>query len=119
MVEICRWLKASFSVSLTACSETPSWPARWRSTFSAARKPPSCASEDTSRKIGLRRSSFTSALDHFTTSSRSVPGISVYFQPVQDIQISTKASRSQYQYTLTGTDRNEVVKWSNALVHEM
>jgi len=49
----------------------------------------------------------------------SIPGISVYFQPVQDIQISTKSSRSQYQYTLTGTDRDEVVKWSNALVQEM
>ncbi len=49
----------------------------------------------------------------------SIPGISVYFQPVQDIQISTRSSRSQYQYTLTGTDRDEVVRWSNALVQEM
>ncbi len=33
-----------------------------------------------------------------------IPGMVVYFQPVQDIQISTRASRAQYQYTLTGTD---------------
>ena len=34
-----------------------------------------------------------------------MPGMTVYFQPVQDIQISTRSSRSQYQYTLTGTER--------------
>ena len=33
-----------------------------------------------------------------------IPGMIVYFQPVQDIQISTRASRAQYQYTLVGTD---------------
>src|SRR6266536_838266 len=33
-----------------------------------------------------------------------IPGMVVYFQPVQDIQLSTRASRAQYQYTLTGTD---------------
>ena len=30
--------------------------------------------------------------------------MTIYFQPVQDVQISTQSSRSQYQYTLTGTD---------------
>ena len=34
--------------------------------------------------------------------------MTVYFQPVQDIQISTRASRAQYQYTLVGTDAAEV-----------
>ena len=40
----------------------------------------------------------------------------VYFQPVQDIQISTRASRALFQYTLAGTDAAEVSKWANALV---
>jgi multidrug efflux pump len=39
----------------------------------------------------------------------------VYFQPVQDIQIGTRASRAQYQYTLTGTDAAEVKDWSARL----
>ena len=34
--------------------------------------------------------------------------MTVYFQPVQDIQIGTRASRAQYQYTLVGTDAAEV-----------
>jgi multidrug efflux pump len=36
------------------------------------------------------------------------PGVVVFFRPVQDIQISTRLSRGQFQYTLTGTDANEV-----------
>jgi multidrug efflux pump len=48
-----------------------------------------------------------------------IPGMAVYFQPVQDIQISTRASRAQFQYTLTGTDPDEVVQWSDRLVAEL
>ncbi len=28
-----------------------------------------------------------------------IPGMTLYFEPVQDIQITTRISRSQYQYT--------------------
>ncbi|MGX9393039.1 efflux RND transporter permease subunit [Nitrobacteraceae bacterium UC4446_H13] len=49
----------------------------------------------------------------------SIPGMTVYFQPVQDIQIGTQASRSQYQYTLTATDAAEVNQWANRLVQEL
>jgi multidrug efflux pump len=45
-----------------------------------------------------------------------VPGMKVYFQATQDIQISTRVSRAQYQYTLVGTDANEVLDWANRLV---
>jgi multidrug efflux pump len=48
-----------------------------------------------------------------------IPGMTIYFQPVQDVQISTQSSRSQYQYTLTATDAAEVSKWSNRLIEEM
>src|SRR6195256_3967710 len=48
-----------------------------------------------------------------------IPGMTVYFQPVQDVQISTQSSRSQFQYTLTGTDSAQVVLWAGKLVAEM
>ena len=48
-----------------------------------------------------------------------IPGMTVYFQPVQDIQISTRASRAQYQYTLAGTDTQEVTAWANRLVERL
>jgi multidrug efflux pump len=48
-----------------------------------------------------------------------IPGISVYFQAAQDVQISTRVSRAQYQYTLVSTDRNEVIEWSGKLVQKL
>ena len=44
-----------------------------------------------------------------------IPGMTVFFQPVQDIQISTRASRAHYQYTLTGANANDVIEWSDRL----
>ena len=49
----------------------------------------------------------------------NIPGVVVYFQPVQDIQISTRTSRAQYQYTLTGTDAQEVSNWSIKLAERL
>ncbi|MBN9456015.1 MAG: efflux RND transporter permease subunit [Bosea sp.] len=45
----------------------------------------------------------------------AIPGVVTYVQPVQDIQITTRASRSQYQYTLTGADQTEVMGWARRL----
>ena len=44
-----------------------------------------------------------------------IPGMYVYFQATQDIQISTRASRAQYQYTLGGSDADEVRDWAEKL----
>jgi multidrug efflux pump len=48
-----------------------------------------------------------------------IPGMTVYFQATQDIQISTRASRAQYQYTLVGTDTAEVLEWANTLTRRL
>ena len=57
-------------------------------------------SRDDAHDAGDRRSSSVCS-----ARSRPIPGVDVYFQPVQDIQISTRVSRAQYQYTLTGSRR--------------
>jgi multidrug efflux pump len=44
-----------------------------------------------------------------------IPGIAVYFQPVQDVQISTRVSRTRYQYTLMDTDPAELALWTPRL----
>ena len=49
----------------------------------------------------------------------AVPGVQVYFQPVQDIQISTQASRARYQYTLVSTAPDEVSKWSKRMAEAL
>ena len=63
-----------------------------------------------------RNSFVTDIVERLKQSVASIPGMVVYFQPVQDIQISTRASRALFQYTLAGTDAAEVSKWANALV---
>ena len=45
-----------------------------------------------------------------------IPGLSVFMQPVQDIQIGTRISRTQYQYTLVDTDAAELAVWSPKLL---
>ena len=66
-----------------------------------------------------RKGGVVAVIERLKQKVASVPGMTVYFQPVQDIQISTRSSRSQYQYTLTATDANDVVTWSSRLVQEL
>src|SRR3954454_1431218 len=61
----------------------------------------------------------TRMIDRLQSSIADIAGMTVYFQPVQDIQISTRASRAQYQYTLVGTDAAEVTTWSDRLVEAL
>jgi multidrug efflux pump len=63
-----------------------------------------------------RNSNVAQIIDRLKRGVAEIPGMTVYFQPVQDIQISTRASRAQYQYTLVGTDAAEVTTWSERLV---
>ncbi|MBX6327871.1 MAG: efflux RND transporter permease subunit [Pseudolabrys sp.] len=58
-------------------------------------------------------------IDRLKRRVAGVPGMMVYFQATQDIQISTRISRAQYQYTLVSTDRNEVTLWADRLVHAL
>jgi multidrug efflux pump len=73
----------------------------------------------TLRPRGERRAFVTEVVDRLRAVVAAVPGLVVYFQPVQDIQISTRSSRAQYQYTLSGTDPDEVNKWSASLVERL
>ena len=54
-------------------------------------------------------------VDRLKNTVARVAGVHVYFQPVQDIQISTQASRARYQYSLVSTSPVEVSKWSKKL----
>ena len=68
---------------------------------------------------GDRKTDIAVVVDRLKQRVSGIPGMTVYFQAVQDVQISTRASRSQYQYTLTATDAAAVNEWSKKLVQEM
>jgi multidrug efflux pump len=63
-----------------------------------------------------RRAHVDEIVARLKQATAGVAGMTVYFQATQDIQISTRASRAQYQYTLVSTDRDDVIEWSDKLV---
>ncbi|MGE0733405.1 MAG: efflux RND transporter permease subunit [Alphaproteobacteria bacterium] len=71
-------------------------------------------------KSRSERSEFVDAIvERLKKRADTVPGALAFFQPVQDIQISTRVARGQYQYTLTGTDSAEVVDWAKRLADRL
>ena len=48
-----------------------------------------------------------------------VQGFEMYMQPVQDITVDDRVSRTQYQYTLEDPDVNELNQWTNTFVGKM
>jgi len=48
-----------------------------------------------------------------------LPGIVPFAKPVQDVQIATRASFSQFQYTLTGSVAADVRRWGGSLLAEL
>ncbi|WP_027157612.1 MdtB/MuxB family multidrug efflux RND transporter permease subunit [Methylobacter luteus] len=48
-----------------------------------------------------------------------VPGITLYLQPVQDLTIENRVSRTQYQFTLEAVDLEELNHWTHRLVGQL
>jgi multidrug efflux pump len=48
-----------------------------------------------------------------------VQGMRLYMQPVQDITVDDRVSRTQYQYTLEDPDFNELNEWTDKFVTEL
>jgi multidrug efflux pump len=49
----------------------------------------------------------------------SVGGMHLYMQPVQDITVDDRVSRTQYQYTLEDPDTNELNEWTDKFVTQL
>ena len=44
------------------------------------------------------------------------PGLKLYMQPVQDLTIEDRVSRTQYQFTVEALDRDQLQKWTPKIV---
>ena len=53
------------------------------------------------------------------TSLKQVEGIELFMEPVQNITVDDRVSRTQYQYTLEDPDANELNLWTGRLVDKM
>ena len=66
-----------------------------------------------------RRDSASVIAENLKAAAAAVPGATLYVQPVQDIQIATRSSRSQYQYTLSGAEADAVSLWSRKMTDRL
>ena len=55
-------------------------------------------------------------IDRLREATKNVPGITLSMQAVQDVQIDSRISRTQYQYTLQDADEFELSQWAPRLL---
>ena len=66
-----------------------------------------------------REAAANDIIDRLREATRNVPGITLSMQAVQDVQIETRVSRTQYQYTLQGADEFELTHWAPLLLEKL
>jgi len=71
------------------------------------------------KPIGVRKLSASDVIRRLQTSLKPVEGIELFMEPVQDITVDDRVSRTQYQYTLEDPDANELNLWTGRLVDKM
>ncbi|HEX3740873.1 MAG TPA: multidrug efflux RND transporter permease subunit [Terriglobales bacterium] len=49
----------------------------------------------------------------------NVQGITLYMQPVQDLTVEDRVSRTQYQYSMEDVDAQELAVWSQKLIQQL
>jgi multidrug efflux pump len=59
-----------------------------------------------------RRERAPAIIARLLESARSVPGITLYLQPVQELSIEDRVSRTQFQFTLTSPDGALLESWA-------
>jgi len=50
---------------------------------------------------------------------QQVQGITLYMQPVQDLTVEDRVSRTQFQYSMEDTDAHELLSWSQQLLDKL
>ena len=66
-----------------------------------------------------RQASAAEIIDRLRKKTQDVPGISLFMQAAQDVQIDSRVSRTQYQYTLQDADADELAQWAPKLLGKM
>ncbi len=66
-----------------------------------------------------QRSGASDVIRRLQTKLSQVHGMHLYMQPVQDITVDDRVSRTQYQYTLEDPDTDELNEWTNKFVAQL
>jgi multidrug efflux pump len=71
------------------------------------------------KPLDRRDLSASDVVRRLNNSLAQVNGIKLYMQPVQNITVDDRVSRTQYQYTLEDPDVNELDSWTNRFVAKL
>jgi multidrug efflux pump len=71
------------------------------------------------KPLAQRHGSATDVIRRLQNKLASVEGITLYMQPVQDLTIEDRVSRTQYQFTVEDTDAQELSTWVPRLVDKL
>lgn len=66
-----------------------------------------------------RKHSATEIIERLREKSRAVSGISLYMQPVQELTIEDRVSRTQFQFTLTSPDQSLLDQWVPRIISRL
>ena len=66
-----------------------------------------------------RSASATGVIRRLQPQVAQVAGINLYMQPVQDLTVEDRVSRTQYQYTIEDADGNELAQWAPKFVAKL
>ena len=73
----------------------------------------------TLKPLEERRVSVGTVIDRLRSSLALVGGITLYLQPVQDLTVEDRVSRTQYQYSLEDPNLVELTTWAPRLVERL
>ena len=71
------------------------------------------------KPLNERHISASDVIRRLQTKLQDVSGVRLYMQPVQDITVDDRVSRTQYQYTLEDPDTDELNDWTGRFVAEL
>jgi multidrug efflux pump len=71
------------------------------------------------KPLGERKLSAAELIRWMQPKLDAVGGVTLFMQPVQDITIEARLSRTQYQYSLQDADPDELALWSGRLVERL
>jgi hydrophobe/amphiphile efflux-1 (HAE1) family protein len=66
-----------------------------------------------------QRPPIATVMAHLTSAVHRVPGVQLFLQPVQDVNIGGRLTATQYQYTLTDVDFSELNRWATIIQGEL
>jgi multidrug efflux pump len=71
------------------------------------------------KPLEVRKMNASDVIRRLQTSLDAVDGITLYMQPVQDLTVEDRVSRTQYQYTLEDPDLSELNIWTAKLMAKL